>query len=244
MAKTNALNVRLYAGSGTSSKDLSGDVSALTNFGISANLLSVSTLADAAEARIQGSQSSTIGVSSFFDTSLGHTVWSGLPTGDQNVMIPMQSGTLGGATLHTKALQANYNTSGDAGTSPVSCEVSYESTGGSDNPAFGVSLTAGKITSASAENLADVDNTTATTNGWTACLFCFSIASGSIIVKLQDSPDDVTYTDLTGGTFSTLSGVGSEIIASASGASVARHVRASLTSTYGTSVLAVSFNRK
>jgi len=73
----------------------------------------------------------------------------------------------------------------------------------------------------------------ATTNGWSAYLHCFAMsgtAAPTCAVKLQDSADDSSYLDVTGGAFTTLSAAnanvpGGQRIVGASGTTLRKYTR-------------------
>jgi len=77
-----------------------------------------------------------------------------------------------------------------------------------------------------AGNTQEVDFTDATTTtGWTAYLQITQAAATMTAVTLQDSADGVTFANLTGGSFTTLTAKSAQRLASAQGATVRRYVQ-------------------
>jgi hypothetical protein len=67
--------------------------------------------------------------------------------------------------------------------------------------------------------------TTSTTTGWAAYLQITQAASTLTSIALEDSADNLAWTPLTGGSFTTLTAVSSQRIVSAVGATVRRYIR-------------------
>lgn len=106
------------------------------------------------------------------------------------------------------------------------------------------SLLAGKVTHASATNGTGIDyGAVSTLFGLTAYLQVFSLGSGTPTVKLQDSADNVTFADITGGGFTAIAGVTSEVIETAATETIRRYVRVISTGTFTDLVFWVGFCR-
>lgn len=85
---------------------------------------------------------------------------------------------------------------------------------------------------------------TSTGGGWAAYLQLFSIGSNSVTVTLQDSADNSSFTNLTGGAFSALSARGQQRLASSSSTAIVRRYARIVTSgTFTNAVIAVVFCR-
>lgn len=238
MAKQSAINIRFYV----QGDDLSGDANSLDGVGVNQALLGVNTLDSPANKRIIGLQDGTLGLSVWFDAATGHehavfTANSGTtPSVDQNVLVPMGS-AVGDPSVHMVAKIASYDVSTGDGSAPVSGTASFESNGSA--PKFGVMLTAHKDTHATTTSGTAVDNSTSSANGGSAVLQVFSLASGSSIIKIQHSTNNVTYTDLI--TFDSVTGKASQN-ATVTG-TVNQYLRVRSTGTFTDLVLSVDFAR-
>ena len=84
---------------------------------------------------------------------------------------------------------------------------------------------------------------TATLFGAAAYLHVFSIGSGTAPLVVQDSPDDITYTTVTGMSFTAVSAAGVQRVQGATNATVQRYVHAKVTGTYTNLVACVNFCR-
>ena len=215
MAKINGLGVRLYA----AGYDLSADVNAVSNMNMTQELLDITALDTAARKRLIGLGDGTIGVNGWFDNAAGqsHVAWTSnsdkLPTADQAVVVGM--GTSRGDTgVGILAKQANYDIDRSSG-SAIATTAVYESTGGSSLE-WGVLLTAGKQTDGSAATSASVDEgSSASGSAPAGYLQVISLGSGEATIKIQDSGNDVswsdkiTFTSVTDRTFERVTGSGS-----------------------------------
>ena len=228
MAKTSGLGVRLYA----AGYDLNTDVNAISGIGSSQELLDVTSLSKSAMERIIGVADANVSVNGYFDSATGrsHAAWTSnsnkIPTADQNVIVTMGT-SRGDAACGFVAKQGTYNVDRSPGNA-IATTVTYDLADG-NGLNWGVILTDGpEQTDSSATNSASVDNAASTSNGAIGVISVESIASGSAVVKVQESADDGTWTDLI--TFSTVSGRTSEAL-SMSG-SVARYLRIQSSGTF------------
>lgn len=85
------------------------------------------------------------------------------------------------------------------------------------------------------------DDAAATTTGWVAHLHVTAVDAGSWVVKLQDSADNGTWADVSGGAMASLSAPGSQRLASAAGATLRRYVRYVATRTGGSAGDGITF---
>lgn len=85
------------------------------------------------------------------------------------------------------------------------------------------------------------DDAAATSTGWTAHIHCTLVDGGSWVVKLQDSADNSSWADVTGGAFAALTGAGSQRLVSAAGATLRRYVRYVATRTGGSAGNGITF---
>ena len=237
MAKESGLNVRLYV----EGNDLSGDANSLTGFGYTQENYDTTTLDEAAVSRIIGRADASVGVSAFFDSASTHisavaTANSGkLPTVDQDVLIPLGS-AIGSECFAFVAKQADYNVSGGTG-SPITVDVNYEVNG--NVPDFAEMLTAFTDTHGSATSNSSLDNSASSASGGTAYLQVFSLASGTVVFKVEHSTNNVSWSTLA--TFTGATGATAERVAITG--TINRYVRLTSTGTFGTAIVACALKR-
>jgi len=107
---------------------------------------------------------------------------------------------------------------------------------------FGEMLTAHDDTHSSATDGTAIDNSASSSSGGSGYLQIMSLGSGSVVIKVQDSPDNITFTDIT--TFST---VGTSDVPTAErtemSGSVGRYIRVQSSGTFTDAKIAVGFAR-
>jgi hypothetical protein len=230
MAKQSGLGMNLYV----AEYDLSGDTGSLTEVGGGPSPLDKTSINQSAFERIGGLRDGRFGWVSHLNTAAGqaHAALSPLPTTDVQV-----TGTLGTGL-------------GDPAASLVAKQIGYDPTRGQDGDitfalaaqanAYGVEwghlLTAGKRTDTGATNGTGVDLAASTSDGLQAYLHVFSFTGTDATVKIQESSDDGSgdaYADVTGGGFTTVTGAGTERIATAAGLTVERYLRVVTTTSGG-----------
>jgi len=225
MAKQSGLNSRLYV----EGNDLSGDANTF-DISTSTEAYDVTTLDKSSIARIAGRTDATVGFGAFFDPASTHvhavaTANSGkLPTADQEVLIPFGA-DIGSPAMGFIAKESDYSTSGASG-SPQTVSVSYSINAVAEM--VGKMLTAHDDTFASASSNSSLDNTTSSSSGGSAMLQVFSVATGTVDFKIEDSPDDATWADLV--SFTSATGSSSERV-TISG-TIDRYVRITASGTF------------
>ena len=243
MAKTNGLNVRLYV----EGYDLSGDANALNGLGYTSELLDVTTLDVSAKKRIIGMVDGEISVDAFFDNAASHqhAVWASnsgkLPTADQDVLVPMGS-AVGDPCVGMVSKEGSYSTTRSPG-SAISASATYTTSDGAGLE-FGVMLTAHDDTHSSAGSGTVLDSGAATTNGAAGYLQIFSLASGSVTVKVQEcASSGGTYSDLI--TFSTVAAAAAPTAERlVMTGNVARYLKVTTTGTFSNAKIALGFTRR
>jgi hypothetical protein len=111
---------------------------------------------------------------------------------------------------------------------------------------WGIQGTAGQRTDTAATNGTGIDGAASSAFGAQAYLQYQSVVGTSVVVKVQDSADNVSFADVTGMTFTTvLAGAspGFERIATANNATIRRYVRVATTGTFSSAVFQVTFVR-
>ena len=234
MAKINGLGVRIYA----NGYDLNTDVNALSGIGSNQALLDVTSLSKSATERIIGLKDSTLSVNGWFDnaTGMSHDAFESI-AGDSEVIMTMGT-SRGDAACGMVADQSSYNIDRSQG-SAIATTVEFSTSDG-EGLNWGVVLTDGpEQTDSSAANSASVDNAASTSNGARAVISVESIASGSAVIKIQESTNDSAWTDMM--TFSTVTDRTSE--ATSMEGTVARYLRVQTTGTFTDLVFVVQIAR-
>lgn len=242
MAKQSALGANLYLGA----YDLSGDVGAVTNISSPRGVFDMTAINASAMERVLGRRSGMLGFSGFWNAAASQIVpvLNAMPTTDviSTVTIPA-TGTfaIGDAGCSVNGKQIGFDQQhGEDGSLGVTTEI--QSNGYALE--WGRLLTAGKASIATGTvNQTGIDESASSSFGGAAYLHVFSMASGTMGVKLQDSSDNNTYNDISGGGFTNVTGATSERIQLGLTASVNRYVRLVTTGTHGTASMAVLWVR-
>lgn len=227
MAKESGLGHALFV----AGNDLSGDYTAIGNIGGGPAPLTVTGIDKSAFERIGGVREGRLEATSWWNPALSHPVLSALPTTDVHEMYCCGT-TLGRPAANLVAKQVNYDGArGDDGAFTFSTSSQSNAYG----LEWGVLLTAGKRTDTSATNGTGVDLTTVSTAfGAQAYLQVFAFSGTDVTIKVQDSADNASFADVTGLTFTAVtSAPGTQRIATASGATIRRYLRAVTTTSGG-----------
>lgn len=237
MAKSNGLGVRLYS----HGWDLSGDVNVLDAIGYTQELLPTTTLDKAAVARIVGSSDGSLTVNGWFEQEGQHAAYLDsfkMPTTDQIVLVQMGT-ALGDPFSGMTAKEATYNVNRASG-SAIATTATFSSTAG-EEVEWGVMLTASKITSSSAGNGETVDNAASSSAGLVAYLEAMSLASGTVVVKVQHSTNASTWVDLI--TFTSVAAAPTAERATATG-TINRYLRWNTSGTFSNLVFVMGASRQ
>lgn len=166
-------------------------------------------------------------------------------------------------TLPTVDRIASYSIGAAIGNPMATCvskQINYDGTRGQDASyshavdtqangrglEWGEQLTAGPKTDTTATNGTGFDFGAASTAfGATAVLHVFAVTGTSVTVKIQDSADNVSFTDISGLTFTAVASgsKGAERLSTGTTATIRRYVRAISTGTFSNAVFAVNFVR-
>lgn len=233
MAKQSGLGDALYLGG----NDVSGDTQQINSIHGGPAVLDVTSIDRSAYERIGGQRTGEIDVSTFFNPTRAHPILAALPTTD--VILTYCRGTaLGSPAACMVSLQTNYD-----GTRDTSGMFTFKVAAQADayGLEWGLQGTAGWRTDASATNGTGVDlgSTWSASFGLQAYLQVAALTSGTPTVKLQGSPDNVTFTDIVGGGFATPTALSAQRIATASNLAVARYFRVVTTGTFAGLVFSV-----
>lgn len=239
--KTSGLGDKWYVGG----VDLSGDTSAIARVGGGpASPLVMTDITQSAFARAGGILAGEMNWTSFFDKGAGqaHPTLSALPRTSTLVTYSHQPAAVGSAMASMLAKQIGYDpTRGNDGA--LSIAVAAQNSDGYPLE-WGQALQVGKRTDATATSPATgLDQAASSAFGWQAYLHVFAVTGTSVTVTLQDSADNATFANLTGGAFTAATTAGFQRLAGAPGSTVRRYVRAITTGTFTVGTFAVNFVR-
>lgn len=227
MTKRSGLGMRLYVGG----YDVSGDINSFAGINGGPAALDYTDVTQSANARLGGKRDGGCQFVSFFDdaTDQSHDVLGALPTADVDAM-GLLGVTIGSTVFATRAKQVNYDGTRDAeGLLTFAVDLQSSAYG----LEYGEMLTAGRRTESTATNGTALDGTAATSFGWQAWLQVFALTSGTPTIKLQDSADNSSFTDLSDGAFGAVTARSTQRIAAATAtATLRRYVRVATTGTF------------
>jgi len=237
MAKLSGVAGGFYVGG----YDLSGDVGSIDNIGGPRGTLDVTGIGQSAMDRLLLPGSGTMTFKSFFnDAALSsHVILGALPTTDTQVVYA-RGQAIGDACAMMIAKQINYDWSRNQDGS-LELTVEAQSTGGVALE-WGVMLSAADDTHSSASSSSSLDNGASTSAGAAAYLQILDINSGAPTVKIEDSTNDSSFSDLI--TFSAVSdGAEPSIERKTVAGTVNRYVRVTTTGTLSNCKFIVGFRR-
>lgn len=237
--KTTGLGDNWYVGG----VDLSGDTQQIGRVGGGPSPLDgFNDITQSAHARKGGLLGGEMNWTSFFDKGVGqaHPTLSALPRTSTAVSYFHQPSAIGSACASMLAKQLGYDpTRGADGMLTIG--VASQNADGYPLE-WGQALTVGKRADTTATSPATgLDQLASSAFGWQAYLHVFGVTGTSVTVTLQDSADNVTFANLTGGAFTAATTAGWQRIAGAAGSTVRRYVRAITTGTFTSGIFAVNF---
>lgn len=228
MAKVSGIGDNCYVGG----YDLSGDIGALSKISGSIAVLDVTPINSSGVQRIGGIRNGDFGYSAFFNPTAGqeHTVLSALPTADQQIMY-CRGTTLGNPSACMIGKQIGYNPT-RAANGALTFAVEAQSNG--YGLEWGRLLTAGLRTDTAATNGTGIDGTASTAFGAQAYLQVTAFTGTDATVKIQDSADNSSFTDVSGFAFTaTTAAHTTQRIATSNTATIRRYLRAVTTTSGG-----------
>lgn len=238
MSKRSGLGMRLYVGG----YDISGDINSFGNINGGPAPLDFTDVTQSANARLGGQRDGGCQFTSFFDdaTDQSHDVLGALPTAAVDAM-GLVGVTIGSSAFACRARQINYDPNREKeGGLLFTTDLQSDGYG----LEWGEMLTAGTRTESAATDGTSLDGTAATSFGWQAWLQVFALASGTPTIKIMDSADNSSFTDLSGGGFGTIvARTGVRIAAATPTATLRRYVRVSTTGTFAGLTFAVMIVR-
>lgn len=225
--------------------DLSGDVGAVQTIAQRRNLLEVTGLNVAGIERIGGLEDGELSFNSWYNAAAGqeHVALSAPGTGDHQVLYFHGStvGTSPAAGLIGKQIDYPPQRGADGS---LAISLQYLANGGGLD--WGDMLTTGKQTFGAAGVGTAFDYTTVSTAfGAVAYLQVFAFTGTSVTVAVQDSVDSTpgNFSNITGLAFTAATGRTSQVLATATTATIRRWVRLNLTGTFSNAVIAVMFRK-
>ncbi len=223
--------------------DIGADINSISSIATPRATLPFTAITQSAMAREYGERDGSAEFTSYLnpEAARAHDALSPLPTSDVHVMY-LRGQSLGGAAIGMIGKQIDYAPNrGDDGSLLISSSVQANGFGLD----WGLQLTTGKQTDASATDSASIDTGASASFGFQAYLQVFSIGSGSADIVIEDSADDSNFAEINNGaSFTSVSGRTAERIQSASDTeTVRRYIRVSTTGTFTDLVFAVIINK-
>jgi len=237
MAKESGLGAQLYM----DEWDLSNDTNSIGTISKATNLLEMTGIDKLAMERKAGQLTGKLTATTFFNPTNAHAAYEDLPRADRQFSY-FHRATLGAPVASLVAKQTGYNPTRDAA-GLLTAEVDAESNSWWLD--WGYALTAGKRTDGSATNGTGVDFQIAgmpASFGLQAYLHVFAFTGTSVTIKIQQSSDNGVgdaWADVTGGGFTTVTGVTKERIATGRTLAIERYLRVVTTGTFSDCVFAV-----
>jgi hypothetical protein len=222
MAKQSGLGDNFYV----AGYDLSGDIAAISSISGGPATLEMTGINKFAFERIGGRRDGSMEFSAYFNPSddQAHARLSALPSSD--VILSYHRGTaLGNPAAALVAKQLNYDGSLD---DDGGFKFSVTAQANSYGVEWGVQGTAGIRNDSEGTSGSSVDGGAASSFGLQAYLQVTGFTGTDATIKLQQSSDDGdtdVWADVTGGTFTEVSGITSERIATADDLAVERYLR-------------------
>jgi hypothetical protein len=205
---------------------IGGDIQSLVVKGGPA-LLDFTDITQSAYERKGGLRTGDLAIVSYHDTAAGqaHAALSPLPTADA-IATYFRGQVIGNPCASTVAKQVDYNPTRDTA---GNLHFAVACTSNAYGLEWGVQLTAGFRTDTAATDGTSWDfGAASNSNGAQAYLQCSAFTGTDVTVKLQDSADNSTFADVTGGGFTQITGSTplAQRIATATNLQIKRYVRA------------------
>lgn len=197
---------------------------------------------------VGGKSDATLAAAGFFDGSAAaiDEVFAAALNGVSREMTHLIAGDARGARGRSMtAVETNYEVTTPAdGVAAISMEA--QSAVGPE-PVFVVHPKGAETVTGN--DAASVDGAAATTASWAAYLHVFAVTgtvTPTLTARIQDSADNTTFADVTGGAFAAKTAIGSERIAGAAGATLRRYVRSAhvISGTTPSITYGITVNRK
>lgn len=236
MTKQGGMGMRFYLGG----YDISGDIGSFSQIGGGNAPLIVTDITQSAQERLGGLRHGNIDFSSWMNKAAGRAfpVLSALPTTDVGAMCLVRASAIGDPACAMISKQVNYDpTRGNDGS--LTQATSTQSNG--YGLEWGDMLTIAARTDTAATNGASLDGGAATNFGAQFYLQMFSVVGTSCTVTIQDSADNSSFANVTGGAFTAVNAGahGDQRLETTRTLTVRRYLRAVTSGTFSSAVFAV-----
>lgn len=238
MAKSSGLGANYYL----DEYDLSNDTNSFGNITKTVVPIELTGIDKSAFERVPGHLDGEMKWVSYMNATNAHVALSTLPRTDR-IASYYHRATLGAPVASMVSKQTGYDPKRDAS---GSLQIDVDAVANASWLDWGYALTAGKRTDTSATNGTGVDLnslgfgfTTTASFGLQGYLHVFGFTGTSVAIKIQDSADNVSFSDVTGGTFTTVTAVGKERIATGRTQAIRRYLRVATTGTFSSAIFAV-----
>jgi hypothetical protein len=194
--------------------------------------LDMTDITQSAVSRQGGQRDGLMDITSYHDTAVlkSHVAFSGLPVTDVH-MAYLRGTTLGNPAACMVAKQVGYDPTRDQAGNLTFKVQGMGSALGLD---WGVQLTAGLRTDTSATAGTSVDTLASAAHGGQAYLQVTAFSGTDVTVKIQDSADNSSFSDVTSFAFAqTTTAPGAQRIAIADGATIRRYVKVTTVTSAG-----------
>lgn len=228
--------------------DLGADTNSLTEMNGGFLTLPATAITNDAEARFAGERTGSMTVVSYFnpDANQSHAVYSPLPTTDV-IATYAHTTAIGGPSINLIGKQVDYQGAhGQDGSYLLTIPMLSNAYG----TQWAFQATAGKRTDASATaagSVSPLDQGSATPGAFGGVMWVhlFSLGSGSVTIKLQESSDNGAdaYADVVGATTAALSSAPTTVRIATGLIDVERYIKVVTTGVFTNAVLAVSWYR-
>lgn len=242
MAKTHGMGDQYWYGG----NDLGATVNSLSRIGGGPAPIDLTDITQSAYERKGGQRDGGMTTVHYFDPTVAHPVLSLLPTADV-IATYAHTTAIGGWTANVVAKQIGYDGS-RAQDGGYLLTVDAQANG--YGLQWAMQATAGKRTDAAATAAGAVtalDQASATPGAFGGVMWVhlFSLGSGSVTIKLQESSDNGAdaYADVTGATTGALSSGGQALRVELGLINVERYIKVVTTGTFTNAVFATSFYR-
>lgn len=226
MTKVPGMGDNLYVGG----YNISGDIASLDRIAGGPAAMVMTDITQSAYDRVGGQRDGGIDATTWFnkDTGCAHPTLSALPTTDTLVSY-LRGTAIGSWAACLVAKQVGYDMT-RAADGAVTFKVS--AVGNQYGLEWGQQLTAGVRTDTTGTNGATLDGAASSSVGAQFYLQVFSVTGTSVTVTIEDSANGTDWTALSGMAFTAAAGVTWQRIATASGATVRRYLRATTSGTF------------
>jgi len=221
--------------------DLSGDTTSIDKVGGGPSAIECTGIDKSGMERLGGLVDGGIDWTSWWNPTGAHPVLSELP--DTSAVVAYSRGLglgLPGAAILAKRVTYDPKRANDGA---LTMSVTSQCADGYPL-SWGTQATPGIRTDITGGNGVALDNGASSNNGLIAHLSVLGVTGTSVTVKLQDSPDNAAWTDVTGGGFAAATGAGGQRIETATGLTVERYLRVVTSGTFTEAVVHVIVERR